>query len=360
MSQSKSLGDAPVRRDRTTRGRKKTRGAVKPKGTRSRRRKRWPIIVGASLFALLGLLAAYPLWLAASFETQSTDIVDAFPEERLRPAPVEGDTASARNILLLGSDVRGSVGDNIETIRGQRSDTILILHIPADRENMQVISVMRDSWVDVPGHGENKINSALATGGVPLVVQTLEGLLDVRIDRVAILDFEGFRGMTDALGGVTFTNPVSFRGSDNRYLYEQGEITVNGDLALEYVRERKAFRVADYQRVRNQQAFIRGLMSGLLNSETLTNPARIAALVNDVSPHVSVDSGFTLPYIASLGYELRDVRIDDVSFMTLPTTGTANIRGQSVVLLDQAELATIVEALRTDSLSSYVPPEPPL
>jgi LCP family protein required for cell wall assembly len=237
---------------------------------------------------------------------------------------------------------------------------MLLLHVPADRQNIQVISIMRDSWVEIPGRGENKINSALAFGGVPLVVQTLESLIGVRVDRVAIIDFEGFRGMTDALGGVTFTNPVSFRGTDNGYRYAQGEITVNGGQALEYVRERAAFRVSDYQRVRNQQAFLKGLMSEVLNAETLTNPARISALVEDVSPYVSVDSGFDFPFIASLAFELRDVRVDDVSFMTLPTTGTGTRRGQSVVLLDQVELAKIVAALRANAFSAYTPPESPL
>ncbi len=359
MSDNNDFGDAPLRRDRTQRGGKKARSTAR-KGKNGKRRKRWPIIVGASLFALLGLVAAYPLWLAATFETQSNDIVDAFPDERLRPAPLEGEAAGSRNILLLGSDTRGAVGEDIDGIRGQRSDTMLLVHIPADRENIQVISIMRDSWVTIPGKGENKINSALASGGVPLVVQTLEDLIGVRIDRVAIIDFEGFRGMTDALGGVTFSNPVSFRGTANGYFYQQGEITVSGDQALEYVRERQAFRVADYQRVRNQQAFIKGLMGEVLNAETLTNPARISAIVQDVSPFVSVDSGFNFPFIASLGYELRDVRVGDVSFMTLPTTGTGNIRGLSVVLLDKVELAKITEALRTDTLSDYTPPESPL
>lgn len=359
MSDSNDLVDAPLRRDRTQRGGKKSRSTAS-KGKNGKRRKRWPIVVGASLFALLGLVAAYPLWLAATFETRSSDITEAFPEERLRPAPLEGEAAGSRNILLLGSDTRGAVGDDIDDIRGQRSDTMLLVHIPADRENIQVISIMRDSWVAIPGKGENKINSALASGGVPLVVQTLEDLIDVRIDRVAIIDFEGFRGMTNALGGVTFTNPVSFNGTANDYVFPQGEITVSGDEALAYVRERQAFRVADYQRVRNQQAFIKGLMGEVLNAETLTNPARISAIVQDVSPYIAVDAGFDFPFIASLGYELRDVRVNDVSFMTLPTTGTGNIGGQSVVLLDRVELAKITEALRSDRLSEYTPPESPL
>lgn len=324
-----------------------------------RRRRQW--IIGGTVAALAGLggLVGYPLYLAFTFSSQSSEIVDAFPEDEFRPSPVEGKAADARNILLLGSDTRGAVGSDINEIRGQRSDTILLVHIPSDREDIQVISIMRDSWVDIPGRGENKVNAALAFGGVPLVVQTVENLIGVRVDRVAIIDFEGFRGMTNALGGVTFANPVAFRGTENRYSYASGEITVDGDLGLDYVRERQAFPASDYQRVRNQQAFVKGLLSGVLNADTLTSPARISSLVEQVSPYMAVDSGFNPAFIASLGFELKDVRADNVTFMTLPTTGIGNVRGQSVVLIDQAELATITAALREDTLGDYVPPEAP-
>ena len=87
---------------------------------------------------------------------------------------------------------------------------MMLVHIPADRKGAYVTSIMRDTWLDIPGHGKAKINAAFAYGGVPLAVQTLEGLLDTRIDHVAAIDFEGFKGLTDALGGVEINNPIAF------------------------------------------------------------------------------------------------------------------------------------------------------
>ena len=116
------------------------------------------------------------------------------------------------NILLLGSDSRGDpwTWPKQGAASNQRSDTMMWVHIPADRKNIFLMSIMRDTWVDIPGHGEAKINAAMAFGGVPLVVQTLEGLFNNRIDHVAIVDFEGFKAITDALGGVEVDVPIPF------------------------------------------------------------------------------------------------------------------------------------------------------
>ena len=90
---------------------------------------------------------------------------------------------------------------------------MMLMHIPENRENVYVMSIMRDTWVDIPGQGEHKINAAMAFGGVPLVVETIEGMFDTRVDHVAIIDFAGFKELTDALGGVEINNPAAFSAS---------------------------------------------------------------------------------------------------------------------------------------------------
>ena len=95
------------------------------------------------------------------------------------------------------------------------------------------MSIMRDSWVEIPGRGDNKINAALAIGGVPLTVQTVENLLDTRIDHVAVLNFEGFAAITDVLGGVTVNNERAFTPNtlpDTRI--PDGGVAINGEGAL--------------------------------------------------------------------------------------------------------------------------------
>lgn len=340
-------------RESESRGRSR-KSARRP---RSRRSRIWIIVGTVAAFLGLGVAVGYPAYLALTFETQTQDIPDAFPQDRFRPALLEGDAAGAKNILLLGSDSRAGLGGDIDDIEGQRSDSIMLVHIPADRESIQVMSIMRDSYVSIPGFGQDKINSALARGGVALTVQTIEDLIGVRIDRVAIIDFEGFAGMTEAIGGVTIDNPKSFSTTAAEPIFfPSGPITLSGQEALEYVRERRAFAVADYQRVRNQQAFIKGFMAKVLNAETLTNPARIAGLVSAVSPYLSVDSGFNSAFVASIAFELRDVRLGDVSLFTLPTTGTGTVGGQSVVFVDEDQLAIIRTALQDDELASYQSP----
>ncbi|WP_316296705.1 LCP family protein, partial [Clavibacter michiganensis] len=132
--------------------------------------------------------------LARSFDANTTTISDAFPAGA-RPAATDG----AENILLIGSDSRAELDPDGDGAAGGRSDTLMLLHVPADRKAVYLMSIMRDSWVDVPGHGKAKINAAYSWGGVPLVEQTVEQLLDSRIDHVAEIDFAGFEDMTDAL-----------------------------------------------------------------------------------------------------------------------------------------------------------------
>src|SRR5690606_3044864 len=122
-------------------------------------------------------------------------------------------------------------GDGDE-LRG-RADTIMVVHVPADHETVQVMSIMRDNWVPIPGRGEAKVNAAMAWGGMPLMVETVESLIDTRIDHVAVIDFESFKGLTEAVGGVTVDNPRSFRAVSGQR-FEEGEITLIGDDALAF------------------------------------------------------------------------------------------------------------------------------
>lgn len=320
-----------------------------------RKRRRWPwILVSVIVIALLGAAgvgAAY-LWnVTRSFDeaVETLPEVEVFPEAEVRPEPAKTD---AQTILLVGSDVRGNVGDDLEAIRGQRADTIMVVRIPADREGVQVVSIMRDNWVDIPRFGSAKINAALAFGGMPLLVETVEGMIGSRIDHVAIIDFDGFEGLTNALGGVTVNNQKAFTGRGTRF--EQGPITLNGEDALKFVRERYAFTDGDYQRVRNQQAYIKGLISTLLSRETLTNPTRVADAVAQIAPYLTVDEGLGSGYLIGLAPSLASLRADDVSFITSPTLGTGMIGSQSVVHVDWEGWEALRTAFQEDTLAEYI------
>lgn len=308
------------------------------------------VLLGVVL-AVIAVAAGYAISLAVAFETKTSTIEPAFPDASTRPertAAAEG----AMNILVMGNDARpGESGGG-----DSRSDTMMLVHLPADRQNVYVMSIMRDTWTEIPGHGEDKINAAIALGGVPLVVQTVETMFDAPIDHVMMLDFEGFKGLTDALGGVTVDNPIAFRseGAEGES-FEQGTITLDGESALKFVRERKAFTDGDYQRVENQQLFIKGIMSELLSTETFTNPLRLSRVVNEISPYLSVDEEFDALTAASLALGMRQVRSDDVVFFTLPNLGVGTAPdGQSIVVKDEEAIGRIAEALDQGSLGEFV------
>lgn len=322
-----------------------------------KRRLRIALIATGSIFAvLLASVGIYAFVLSQKLDNVDK-IVDAFPEESLRPPVAAGDGPKAQNILLLGSDSRGEIGGDLDDTTGTRSDTMMIVHISADREDIQVMSLMRDFWVDIPGYGQAKLNAAMAYGGVPLAVQTIEGIIDSRIDHIAMVDFEGFKDITDALGGVKVNNPAAFSTYGNpSYDYAKGAITLSGERALPFVRERHAFADGDFTRVANQQLFIRAVMSQVLSKETLTNPATISNLVSAIAPYMVVDEGLNSSYAVSLGLEMRNLRVDDVSFFTMPSLGTGTEGSQSVVKVNWDEVPKIQQAFKDDTLGSYTPP----
>ena len=285
--------------------------------------------------------------LAQRYDAGRTVLEDPFPTGG-RPTPTDG----AEDVLLIGSDSRERHDPDGDRAGGGRSDTLMLAHVPADRSGVYLMSVLRDSWVDVPGHGRAKINAAYSWGGVPLTVQTVEQLLDVRIDHVAEIDFAGFVGMTDALGGVTVDSSQAFEARGHHFV--QGPNRLDGDAALAFVRERYSFPDADHTRVRNQQAFLRGLLQGVLSRGTLTDAGRIRSFVSATSEYLSVDEGLTFSRLAELGWSLRGIRPDDLHTTTLPSAGGGtSTDGQSYVEVDATALPALTEALRSDDVAPW-------
>lgn len=328
---------------------------------RSVTRRKRPVLVAllATVGALVGVAtvlavvaAAFVGSLARSFDTHTESITDPFPAGD-RPAPSGG----AEDVLLIGSDSRAGLDPDGDHAAGGRSDTLVLAHVPADRRHVYLVSIMRDSWVDVPGHGQAKINAAYSWGGVPLTVQTVEQLLDVRIDHVAEIDFAGLQDVTDALGGVTVQSPQDFTARGHHFV--RGANRLDGEQALAFVRERYAFADADHTRVRNQQAFLRGVFDQVVSRGTLTNPGRLQEFVTATSEHLAVDPGLDAATITRLGWSLRGVRPDDLVTFTMPTAGGGTTPdGQSFVRLDEHDRAAISSALRSDDLQRWLEDRP--
>ncbi|MBP1301578.1 LCP family protein [Curtobacterium sp. 1310] len=340
--------------------RRAARAAAAATARTARRRRRHPALVAlvATTGTLVGIAtvlavvaAVFVGSLTRSFDDHTEAIADPFPAGD-RPAPSGG----AEDILLIGSDSRAGLADGDQTAGG-RSDTLMLAHVPADRRHVYLMSIMRDSWVEVPGHGQAKINAAYSWGGIPLTVQTVEQLLDVRIDHVAEVDLAGFADMTDALGGVTVQSPRDFTARGHHFV--SGANRLDGEQALAFVRERYAFADADHTRVRNQQAFLRGVFDQALSRGTLTHPGRLQEFVTATSEHLAVDPGLDAATIVRLGWSLRGVRPDDLVTFTMPTAGSGTTPdGQSFVRLDDHDRAAISSALRSDDLQRWLEDRP--
>jgi LCP family protein required for cell wall assembly len=327
---------------------------------RSQLRTAWRFTFTAVLALLLATFSVAGLnaWkLSQTFDTDVEKITDAFPAESTRPHMLPSSTLQAQNVLFLGADSDGtSSAGSLVGLAAARPDTVMVVHVPANRANAYVMAVLQASRLDIPGHGQGTIAEALAAGGVPLAVQTAEALLGVRMDHVAIVDFEGFQGVTDALGGVTIDNPVGFTSSQlPGHYFAEGVQHLDGTEALAFIRERTAFPGGDVQRVRNQQILIQALIGLMLKEQTLVSPGEISDLVAAVAPHLAVDDEFSLAYLATSGAELHDLRVGDIRFFALPTVPvTAPADGEQTLGLDPDALAAARHAFQADALGAYL------
>ncbi|WP_435202109.1 LCP family protein [Janibacter sp. GS2] len=244
------------------------------------------------------------------------------------------------NYLLIGSDARP--GD------GGRADVIQLVHVDEAKDNIWIIHFPRDLYVPIPGHGEDKINAAYAYGKSPLLVQTIQDLVGVKIDHVAQTDFEGFQELTDALGGVTVDNAQASPK------YPAGATELDGDTALEYVRERKTLEEGDISRGQRQQAWLKGIMSKTLTPGVLLNPSKLNQVIDAGTEHTVVDNDLTSGTIRREAIGLRSARGEDIHFITAPFSGYGTTsEGASIDILDEQGMDELSDALRTDDLEGY-------
>jgi len=291
-------------------------------------------------------------------QTQRLPDVFTMPDDQ-RPVPPSPGQAGdkAMNILLAGSDRRAAgpttgntVSSGAEWVPGlQRSDTMMVLHLTADRRAAYLVSIPRDSWVDIPGKGRNKLNAAFSLGGPSLYVQTVEKLTGLRIDHLAVIDWQGFRQLTDALGGVTL-DVATDDGSVQK--------TMNGEQALTYVRERYNLPGGDFDRIKRQQHFLRALMQQTLARDTLSNPVKLTRALDAVTKNLTVDEEFTSGEMRDLALSARNLRGQGVSFLTAPVRGTGREGKQSVVYLDTGRSRGLWQAVRSDDLPTWLAANP--
>jgi LCP family protein required for cell wall assembly len=258
------------------------------------------------------------------------------------------------NIVVAGLDERSGLTPrqqaqlHVGANSGETdTDTLMVMHVPASHRYVRVVSLPRDSWVNIPGHGMNKINAALGLGGPSLMVQTIEQLTGLTINDYVEVNFLGFVKVIDALGGVNICLPFAV---DDRYSglhMSAGPHHVNGITALEFARDRHSFATSDLARIQDQQQLISSALGEALKSGVLADPVRLESFLSATSAAIRVDQGFN---VVSLADELRGLSSSDVTFTTVPLANTnyQTPTGQSAVQWNQSAAAALFNEMKTD------------
>jgi LCP family protein required for cell wall assembly len=282
-------------------GPRKPRRPAKIKGGRRsgapRRRRRWPWVVGVTALVLLLVVAGFGLWFFMSLK---------FKESRMRVAAVDSSLkkhgSGPETTLIMGTDhgsVPGEAGPG-------RSDVMMLLTTAPDGKYAGFISIPRDSRVPIPGHkGYDKINAAHAYGGPQLAIKTVEAVTGLDVNHYVEINFEGFKQIVNAIGGVRMNIPHAihdkFAGD-----VPAGDVVLNGDQALALVRARydvAAVPNGDVDRTKNQRAFIEALLSSVAHQR---DPFKVLKIADAVSTNAKTDMTFWKMF--TLGRKLQSLK----------------------------------------------------
>lgn len=358
-------------------------------GRRSRTRRilKWTAISMASVLVLVvgGLVADY-YYLQSKIHHDCLD--SCLPQGSVRPSK-DPLAAKASNFVLIGSDTRaGKSGNGTggSHIQGARSDTTIIMHISANNSGATLISIPRDSYVQIPscvvGSNNqtsapemNKFNAAFSIGsefdnkyGPACTVHTIETLTGIHIDHFAVVDFAGFEHMVNALGGVRMcvakplVDPVvnvggAYHGS-NLYLLPGPSVEINGFQALALMRARYALDGGgDLPRIKRQQQFIGAMIRKATSTSLLINPIQLQRFLSAAAGSLTTD-GFGLGTMKTLASALHNVGAGGVQLLTVPNLTSASGLPYGDVEWDPTKAPELWRAVRTDQTIPGTKPSP--
>jgi len=331
------------------------------------RRRRWPrrLLIGLNVFLAVCLLAIGSLYGYVTFRLgQIHRISIGGLTIGAAPGVTSGGGGPPMNILVVGSDSRAALSSADDNefgsgadVGGQRSDTIMIVHINPGAGTASLLSIPRDLWVPIPGQGSNRINSAFDTSA-DLLVRTIQDNLGIPINHFIEVDFDTFRQVVNALGGVKFWYPEPVRDNDNGVNDSGLNITVagcyslTGDMALSLVRTRHLQYYSDGEwhfegesdlaRIRRQQLFVKKVIAKA-ESTGLANVTALNGVVGGVVSNLTVDSGFSQHLMLALARRYRNFNPSSLPTSTLPTYA-ATIDGADVLLLDKTQSQAAIDA----------------
>ena len=318
-------------------------------------RQRRAFLVAGGVVSALVLFVAGAGWALTGYVNHLVGRVDAGTHAATPGGPL--------NILVVGIDRRTGLTRrqqlalHVGASSGElNTDTMMLVHISPAHSRVTVVSLPRDTWANIPGHGMNKINAAYALGGPKLMVQTVEQATGLTVNNYVEVSFLAFVKIIDAIGGVNVCLPVALHDPSSGLDLSAGRHHVNGITALKYARDRHSFPQEDLARIQDQQSLLSTALARLLSAGTLTDPLRLDHLLRTVLPLLRVDRGLN---VAALADPMRGITSRDVVFVTVPlgNVNYATPTGQSAVLWNQSRASRLFGELRSDQ--PVIKPAPP-
>jgi LCP family protein required for cell wall assembly len=340
------------RAGRPARSRSADGGAAAPR----QRTRRWGLvgrIVGGVLSLVLLATSGWG-WYLGQVADASVNRTDAIPTSGNEDT---SHTGADMNLLLVGQDGRedltpeqlAELNAGANDSGGLNTDTMILVHVPADGSRASFVSFPRDSYVQIPGHGKDRLNAAYAYGyqsagadadksakeaaGSQLLVQTISQLTGLQIDHYAEVDLLGFFNLATVVGGVevNLCRAVDDRAYSGAF-FPAGVQTISGADALKFVRQRHNIgnTSTDFDRIKRQQVFIAGVLRKLLSEDVLLDLGKQRQLVQAAAESLTVDQSLNLLQLAQ---QMQSVTAGNIEFQTVPNVGTADEDGKSIVKL---------------------------
>ncbi|WP_443059867.1 LCP family protein [Streptomyces sp. NBC_00467] len=343
----------------------------RPRAGRPVPRPRWGLRVATTLSVLVLGAGAIGHAVVTSLDT-GISRVDPFRDMKNRPASGHG-----MNLLLVGTDGRDKItAEQKEKYRlggapCRCTDTIMLVHISRDRERASVVSLPRDSYVEIPAHTDRntgkrheahpvKLNAAYSEGGPGLTVSTVEQLTKVKIDHYLEVDFTSFMKTVDAVGGVEICTAQSMKDAYTGLDLAAGTHRLDGGRALRYVRSRHVDGASDLGRMQRQQRFVAAFIKQATSTGVTLNPMKFRQVTSAMLDSVRADAGFGPDEMLALSRAMRGFSAASSEFTSVPISGAGPAKGiGSTVTWDDAKAQKLFRMIREDKpLAPQTPQRP--
>lgn len=293
--------------------------SVSPAKPRQRKKRRWPLVVVACILLML----AWPVFL----------MIDANSHLKKIDALSGAANTSGTTYLLAGSDSRadGSVPDDTE---GQRADSIMLVHVAPNGQTSN-ISLPRDTYVEIPGYGWDKLNASYAYGGPALLVKTVENLTGLTVDHYAEIGMGGVSNIVDAVGGVNLCFDLSVEDERSELNWEAGCHDADGKTALAFARMRYSDPRGDIGRAERQRQVVSKTVSKAMKPATLLNPMSALRVERAGASAFTVDQDSSVIDVARLVLAFREAQKSGMTGIPpIESLGYATSAGSAVLLED--------------------------